>query len=786
MLALYLALACVSAATLVYEIVLTRLLSVVAWYYLAFVSISTAMLGLTAGALIVQLRPRLFPPEKVLERMGAACAWMGALLPACLVLTLSVPVAISYSAQTFFSFLFFCAIVAVPFAFSGVAICLGLTRGGPRIGRLYAADLGGAAFGCVAGVLLLQAIDPCSAIFVVSGLLLLAAGGLASAAGQLRYRRRLLAGALVAVVAGALNAQTVHGVQPIWTKGGLDERSDIAFESWNAISRVRVGRSHNARAFFWGASPVTPPTQVEFSEVTIDSDAGTVIQRFDGRPESVRYLAYDVTSLGALLRAGSGDALIIGVGGGRDVLNAWGAGFRRIVGLEVNPLVLDASLRRLRDYANLHRLPGLELHATEARSWLATTDRRFDLLQASMVDTWAATSAGAMSLTENGLYTVEAWRLFLDRLKPGGVVAFSRWYEAAEYYQTRRLVAVAAAALLEQGVSDPAEHVAVIAAQSVATVLVSRDAFSPQDRQRLEAIADQLRFRILALPGREAADRAIASVLAAHSLRELAGLGEGAVSYAPSWDRSPYFFSSVPLRRLPRALSDDLLTGSVRATLVVLCFSAAAAVLAALTLLLPAWGTRVGGPGSLTAGAHVALLGTGFMLAELGAMQQLSLLLGHPSYSLVVVLGVLLVASGLGSLTTDRLPALGLWRRAPAVVSGAVVLAYALGTEGLVAGHMGLPFAGRVALSAALLFPVGFVLGGCLPMALRSARAAGLDGLLPWLWAVNGACSVLASFLAVLVSMELSIPTCVTAAGLAYLAAAALVPRAVGNDSVAA
>ena len=113
----------------------------------------------------------------------------------------------------------------------------------------------------------------------------------------------------------------------------------------------------------------------------------------------------------------------------------------------------------------------------------------------------------------------------------------------------------------------------------------------------------------------------------------------------------------------------------------------------------------------------------------------------------------------------------------PAGLAGAMVLLYVLGSEGLVASSMGLPFGSRVALSVGLLFPVGLVLGSCLPMAFRSARAAGLETHLPWLWAVNGACSVLASFLAVLVSMDLSIPACVTAAGLAYLAATTLVPR---------
>jgi hypothetical protein len=266
---------------------------------------------------------------------------------------------------------------------------------------------------------------------------------------------------------------------------------------------------------------------------------------------------------------------------------------------------------------------------------------------------------------------------------------------------------------------------------------------------------------------------------------DLADLGEGAASYAPTWDRSPYFFSAVPLRRLLPALSGDHVIGSVRATLVLLCFSAAAVVLALVTLLLPAWRARGGGPGSLVSGTHVALLGIGFMLTELGAMQQHALLLGHPVYSLVVVLGALLVASGLGSLASERLPARGPWRRAPAALSAVAVVLYAFGSERLVASTMGLPFGARVALSAGVLFPVGLLLGGCLPLAFRSARGAGLDGVLPWLWAVNGATSVLASFLAVLVSMEISIPACVTAAGLAYGGAAALVPRSAAPGGLA-
>jgi hypothetical protein len=265
------------------------------------------------------------------------------------------------------------------------------------------------------------------------------------------------------------------------------------------------------------------------------------------------------------------------------------------------------------------------------------------------------------------------------------------------------------------------------------------------------------------------------SVLAARSLAELEALEDGALSYAPTRDRSPFFFNALRLAKLRQALSLDLI-GNTRALLVLLCFFAAALALAAATILWPAW--RAGGLDldGLGAGAHVTLVGLAFMLVEMGAMLQLSLLLGHPAYSLVLVLGTLLVAGGLGSLLSERVPARGAWRVAPAVSSGALVLGYGAFAQGLVARSMGASLPARVGIAMLLLFPLGLAMGGCLPMALRSARAAGLESRLPWLWAANGAASVVATFVAVLLAMETSIPATITAGGIAYLIAAGLVP----------
>jgi hypothetical protein len=403
--AFYAALALVCGSTLVYEVVLTRLLSVAAWYYLAFVSVSMGLFGITAGALCVQFWPRWFRRDDVPRRLCQATTLYACSLPLTLVNMLAVPIELSLSIQTVYSFLLFCSIVALPFFFSGVVVCLALTRTRYPVSPTYAADLFGAAAGCFASVALLNALDAPSAMIAIGAFLFAAAALFASAEGRAKRRRQLLTCALAVLVAAVLNGSTLYGIQPIWVKGAIDPRQNILTEIWSPISCVRAFKAKTGLPEMWGPSPRTPLVQLESVHVTIDHDAGTSILRLPQDPAQLEFMRYDVTSLPAEMRPG-GEALIIGVGGGRDVLNAAVVNrYRRVVGIEVNGGILRLALGRLGDFSGLGRIPGVRLHHDEGRSFLARTGQTFDLIQASMVDTWAATSAGAMSLSENALYT---------------------------------------------------------------------------------------------------------------------------------------------------------------------------------------------------------------------------------------------------------------------------------------------------------------------------------------------------------------------------------------------
>jgi spermidine synthase len=520
--------------------------------------------------------------------------------------------------------------------------------------------------------------------------------------------------------------------------------------------------------------PQTPPISSEVVYVDIDNDAATPIFRFQGDLKDVDFLRYEVSTLGARLRAG-GSAAVIGVGGGRDVVSCALFGFHRIVGIEINSNIVDVTSRRLAWYSGFDKIPNFELHNDEGRSYLTRTHEQFDLVQATLVDTWAATAAGAMALTENSLYTQDGWRIFYQHLKPGGVIAFSRWNHWPDFHETPRLFSLAYATLLSEGVQDPESHLAMIGQADLATLLLSNQPFSPQDLEKIRATAKELDYQILFLPGEELGMPQLGPVLQARTLEGLAALrSKDFFDLSPPSDSSPYFFSFVRFHAVPGVLRIPGVDWKVLLPLLYLTsFMLAALILVVLTIVWPArrWTRLQQGSAPAPAGAilYFVGIGLGFMLAEMGMMQQLSIFLGQPIYSLAVVLAGLILAAGLGSLASDRMPiSSALKSRAPALLSALVLLGYSLVVLPAIHGAVGGVLWQRIAVSLALVTPCGFIMGFCFPVGLRWATELGQEGNLPWMWALNGAASVLASFIAMCISTEISIRACVLTAVACY------------------
>jgi SAM-dependent methyltransferase len=768
-------------ATLVLEVVDTRILSVLTWYHLAFLAISLALLGMTAGAVYVYLRPERFGAQpgdgSASRQAGRFAAWFGASIPAShlALLSLRLPIQITANAMDLWTLIFASALLAAPFFFSGVTIALALTRVSLPIGRLYAADLLGAGTGCLAAILLLEGCDPSTGLLLLGALAALAAVAFAAAAGG--RRRWATALAIVLLALGTLNGRLYPRLVWIGTMKGNPVPEPLLFDLWNSHSRITARPAGHGAPALWGPGSRLPAAAVDQIPLRIDGGAFTVCTRFSGA-EDLRWLGYDLTNLGFQLR-GSGDVAVIGVGGGRDLLSALAFGSRRVTGIEVNGLFLRLLTNDLRRFAGLADRPEVRLVHAEGRSHLAASGAAYDLIQMALVDTWASTSAGAMTLTENGLYTVEAWELFLDRLRPGGLLAVSRWYSPEDPGETARLLSLATATLLRRGAAAPREHLALATAGRLSTLLVGRDPLRAADVARLRGVARRFGFGFLVLPDSTPAQPLLAGIAAARSAGELATATRHAVlALSPPTDDEPFFFNMLRPAAwwrggFSRSRAGGVIEGNLRATDSLLAILVAVALLAAATLLVPL--VLRGRDHGLArrdfagAAAYFALIGLGFMLVEIGLMQRFSVLLGHPVYSLAVTLMMLIVSTGLGSLASDALAA-----RSRAVLALPFALALALGVlpwaisaSAPHAAAAGL--AAKVLLIAALTVPIGLLLGLCFPVGMRLLRSRS-PAAMSWMWGLNGAFGVLGSALAVPVSMSFGISRCFYLAALCYLA----------------
>jgi hypothetical protein len=788
--ATYAGLFVVTLSTLAYEIVLTRIFSVTMWYHFAFVAISVALFGTTVGALIVHLRPHWFTDDQVKRQMWRFSLAYAVSVAVAFVAQLSMPFRVELDATAVFSVVFTCLIISVPFVCAGVVVCLALTRFPDRVNRLYAADLVGAGIGCVVLVVAFRFFDGPSLVLFIAAIAAL--GALLLAIDASERRGQVLAGlALIVLLGGAFGNSYQHGrnapfVKIFWTK---DERDPThMFDRWNAFSRVTVdGNPDELRApMGTGLSTECPPEylQVYQLDMLIDSTAGTVATRYSGNPDETNFLRCDISNL--VYHAVEGDdfdqAAVIGVGGGRDVLSALEFDVDRVTGIEINGNILDLVNGTLGEFTgHLDQDPRVHFVNDEARSWLTRTDERFDSIQISLIDTWAATSAGAFALTENSLYTTEAWDTFLDRLQPGGILSVSRWFrhENPDPFEILRTTALAAEALTERGVENPRDHILIYEgpplepyAQTVGTVLVSAEPFTPEVLDRIERMTQELAFTPILTPD-DATDQWDFAGLTAPGGPGPALAGFDA-DVSPPTDNRPFFFQMATL--------GDVLTGDVENTQIFSPMMTLGAL--GLTVLLIA-AVCIGGPlvklgretshrGRVPYYLYFAGIGLGFLMVEISQLMRLSTFLGHPTYALTVVLFTVLLFSGLGSMLVDRVSELERPRSllVPLVLLLALAAAFGVVTPRIIEAAAGETTPLRIAVAVGVLAPLALLMG--MPFSL-GMRMAATDAGAPraFLWGINGAMSVVASVFATAIALFYGVFATFVVGWLAYGLAAA-------------
>lgn len=761
-------------ATLMYELILTRIFSVLMWYHFASMAISLALFGLGAGALLIYLCPHWFPEGRTSVSIFRCAALFSLsvglffLLFACF----SLQPVFGFRVLSFFHQPFYqpfqqgnvrqslelgslCGLsglyllTALPFFFSGLAVTLLLSRHHRQFRRLYFFDLCGAGTGCLLIILVLKLVGGITGLLVIALIGLVAAWLLLPQPASGRLRLGLLAALIL--IAGAGTANLVSGFAEIRFVRGRYE-PNVLWNAWNSFSRVAVYPSQgDEMGSAWGQSPNYRGEVPAQLGMVVDDTGYTNLYRWQGE-KTLAYFRENLISLAYALKA-QPSVLVIGPGGGKDVLAALAMGSRRVVPVEVNPLIVQAVNEEFAGFTGaLYRQPGIELHIDEGRSFIRRSQERFDIIQASAVFGRMPPAAGAFTLSENNLYTLEAFGEYWDHLKDDGILSISRFIFERE---TLRLVSLGLELLKQQGVADPAAHLAVIKERGLANFMLKKQPFSPAELTALRRLARDKAFEIVYLPGvfggQEVFERLIASNGSVEFYREFP------FDISPINDDRPFFYYMLkPESFLDLFSFAEQRPFEDRAILILRNLLLAVSGCVALVFVLPMVLFRRNALRGGLAGrrlVYFACLGLGFMLIEIGLLRRFILFLGHPIYSLAVILFSLLIFSGLGSLLSAKVAGRS-GRGLPLVILALVVLCllYSHGLPPLLAQWVGWPLAARCLLASLLLAPLGLLMG--MPLPLGMDRFHPQAGAIPWSWGINGACSVLGTLLAVVLAMN--------------------------------
>jgi len=851
----YVGIGLVAGSVLLLQIALTRVFAIMMWHHLTYMAVSVAMLGFgAAGSFLTARGERVgdagWQPDARLVRWTTA---YGLSIVAAFFVATSIPIDTLALWRDKTHLLWLAAIYAaaiVPFLFGGVVVGVLLTRGIAHVNRLYFADLVGSALGGLGSVLWL-ASEGAGATAVGAGAVGLAGASAFAVAGH-RPSLRFTVPLALAVLGLSIGLGGGAGPLP-----ALDWRIPFApgkelarlapevpvVRIPSATAEVEVGPSGQKLPGIGGNFGRIDLRRIEAREVGQDGTAPTMLYAGAARIEDFPFLDDTQAGTAYVARRARGaepaEVLVIGVGGGVDVMVALHHGARRVTAVEFNPAMIEMVTERFDDYLGGLFRPGahplsdrIELVTGEGRAYARSRDQRYDVIQLSGVDSFTALSTGAYTLAESYLYTREAIQDFYARLSEGGIVNYSRFFmhHPKRPRETLRLAHIAVEALRELGVPDPAGSVLVFKGKNWASIMIRRGAFPVGEVAALREFASAQGFHGVVFdptwrpgtplppptadpaaesaPGLPEAQMIFGALLRGSPEEQRAFEDRYEYDVTVSTDDSPFFFNYYKYSGLfggdSPTFEADALEGHEPAQLlallatepyhpdfpvghmVLLASLAQVALFAGIAILWPLRaldrrGLRSPHRGSVF--AYFAALGTGFMFMEIVLMQKMVLFVGHPTYSLSVVLTSLLGFAGLGSLWAGRVGRVTpeVLTRLGAAIVGVFALEW-LAIEWLLPTALGAPLAARAALTVAVVAPVGFCLGMPFPLGLRVLETRA-PALVPWAWAINGFLSVLSSTLCIVLAMALGISTVIALAAAIYAAGFERMRRVAAEDA---
>ena len=817
------ALLLVSASVLSYQVILVRAFSIGQWHHFAYMVISIALLGFGAsGTLLAALERKRASTAARLLVSQVSCFAVSATafaiaLPVSFWLTQHVPfdpfLIIWDWHQVLYLGYYYLALF-VPFFAAATAIGLALTSEPADCPRLYAFNMAGSGTGALLALVLLSVTAVERALVGVTTLAQ-AAAILALFDGKFfidRGARRLFAVAGVAIMAilaftFVFRPPTVRLSQYKGLSYALNlPEAKVVAERSSPLGRVDIVASPAIRdapgLSLLAPMDAVPPRQLG---VYIDAESAGAITAFDGDTSKLNHLDWMITAAPYFALPDAPLDLrvcVLGAGGGAGVLLALRHAARQVDAVEIDPSVPQLLRGEFREFAGgLYDRPEVRLHRADARAFVQAAHENWDIIDLSIVDSFAASAVGAGAVGENYLYTREAFEVFLRHLRPGGVLAVTRWVRTPPRDELK-LFATGVAALEGMGL-NPAEHLVLIRSWAAVMLLAKKEAFSDQELFALRQWAEERLFDTAYFPGiapdqhnrfnvleRDYYFEATRAFLAGDESRDQF-FRDYAFNLRPATDDRPYFFHFFRWRALPLLLHtfrQSWIPFSEWGYLILVATLAQATLLGIFLivfplLLLPRHRTpndsHVAAPSAARAARlriflYFLALGLGYLFIEMALIQRLVFFVASPGYAVAVVLAGLLFVSGCGSAwagrqlrkgtSTTRLACLA------ALVIALTATVYAFGLRALLTPLLGWPLLLRMVIALAVMLPLA-AMGIPFPLGLRQLGHSHAE-LLPWAWAVNGCTSVLAGPLATLFALGVGLPAVLFAASGCYLIAA--------------
>jgi len=786
----FIAIGLLSACVLSYEVLLTRLFSIVLWHHFAYMIISAAMLGYGAsGTVLTLLKDKSASHFSFVYVMAAIGVVF--LMPLSFLLAQQVPfnpLELLWDKSQLVKLLTIYLLMMLPFFCGGFSIGLIFFCFGTQAGRIYATDILGAGIGSISVIGLLFLLPPSKVLVALTALALFAT---AIAIVELGMRAKWLIGILLGftLIVTVVLPDSWLRVQPSAYKD-LNQAlnitgAQIIEERSSPLGQIKVVK--NSSIPFRHAPGMSlnatdePPAQLG---IYVDGNGPTVLTRFDGNLATLAYLD-QLTSALPYHALKQPSVLVLGAGAGSDVLQALYHDAVTIDAVELNHNVIDLVQQRFRDFTgNLYKQKRVRVHKAEARGFVNTIhDRRYDLIQVALLDSFSVASAGVYSLSESYLYTVEALQTYLSRLTSGGMLAITRWLTLPPR-DSLKLFATAVFALEREGVSNPAARLVMIRGWKTVTLLVKNSDFTTKEITAMKEFSSKRSFDLAYYPGM-GADEANRYNLLEHpyyfegaiallSSQRQAFLDRYKFYIEPATDDRPYFFhffkwnAAGELFNLREQGGMPLLDWSYPLLVVALIQAIVASILLILTPLAVSRFRRK--LPTVWVALYFLSIGLAFMFMEIAFIQKFILFLAHPLYAVAVVLCSFLVFAAMGGWLAGRWQekTKSRWHVLLAIIlMGVLSLLYLIILPGLFQALMHYSDAVKIVISLALIAPLALCMGVPFPTGImRLANSA--QGAIPWAWAINGCASVVGAVLATLLAIHLGFAMVILMAILLY------------------